>query len=164
MTHVLRLLRLLDEQQTNYERLHDLLAKKRAAIEMNDLPALARIAQSIELLIADNNQLEVQRQEATGALGRDLGLRDVHPTVTRLLRRLPEPQKSALRDRRDRLNTTMQELRTEARTIESVLKLNVKFIDGMLRAMLNGATGVTTYDAEGASPASEPLRLLDRTA
>lgn len=164
-TEISRLLRLMDEQQNNYERLHDLLAKKRAAIELNDLQALARAAQEIERLIGENNRVEEQRQTAAAEVARELGLRDRQATVSRLLRRLPEPAAAALAERRDRLTATLKELRTETHTIQSVLGLNVRLIDGLIRTMLSGgAPSAATYEANGAASEGRALRLLDRTA
>ncbi len=164
MSDITRLLRLMDEQHDNYERLHDLLAKKRAAIEVNDLQALARAAHDIERLIGQNNQVEEQRQTAAGELAKQVGLRDAKPTVARLLRRLPEEPAGQLTASRDRLTATMKELRAESYTIQSVLGLNLQLIDDLVRALLSGVSDLTTYEADGASAAPRSMRLLDHTA
>ncbi len=164
MQLVTRLLRLMDSQLANYERLHDLLARKRAAIEANDLHALAQAAQEIEQLIGHNSQLEEQRQVEAAAVAAKLGMRGPRPTVTRLLKRLAEPDKTALAERSAGLRAALQTLKVETRTIRTVLSQNLDLIDGLMRSMLNAAPEPGTYVASGAGADSSGMRLLDQTA
>lgn len=164
MPSMTRLLRLMREQQDHYDALRDLLVQKRTAIEHNDLRELARVAQDIERVIGRNSQVEGERQAAARQLATELGLPDHRPTIARIVRRLPEPDRAALLERRDRLTATLRALRAESQTVQGVLRLNVQLIDRLIKTMLNVGPVAATYDAEGESAAGDTLRLLDRTA
>ena len=164
MSHVTRLESLLDEQLANYERLHDLLAKKRAAIEANDLAALAKTAHAIEDLIAENNRVEAHRQEAAVQVMAEVGLADHRPTLARIIRCLPEPQKSSVHGRRERLRATLAEVARETRAVDQILRLNLSLVDRLIRTMFTPVPNATTYELTGASRSTDTLRLLDRQA
>ena len=164
MPDIRRLVRLIDEQLVNYDRLHDLLARKRAAIEANDLQALARAAQEVERLIAANSRLEEERRAEAAEAARAVGLAPGRVTLRRLLDRLPEPARTMLAERRDALRTALAELKLESRTVHGVLQLNLRLVHQLMRGLLSAGPGVATYAADGAAAEGDTLRLLDRTA
>ena len=162
MRQVTRLLRLIDQQLVNYEHLHDLLAKKRTAIEDNDLPALARAAQEIEQLIGENSRLEELRQVEARAVAGALGVPGRRPKLSHLLARLPEAERVVLEDRRERLHAALRDLKAESQTIDRVLQLNLHLIDQLMRGMLTAVPAAATYESTGAASERDTLRLLDR--
>lgn len=163
MSNVSRLIELLDEQLANYERLQTLLAQKRGAVEVNDLQALASTAQAIEQLIADNNALEGARQEVTLQLMHELGMAGPAPTLQHIIQELPEAHRRPLLARRERLRETLADVAREAQALDEILRMNLHFVDRMIRTMFSTVPNATTYERRGTARPADTLRLLDRT-
>ena len=143
------LVRILENQLSNYQELKRLILEKRKAIVVNDLKSLSGITSQVELLIVSNNQLEAGRIAIVSEMAEKLGFSETRPTLAQIASRLESPLSEKLMDLRQSTIEAIKEVQRQNRVNSEMLKYSSNLMDSILRRIVDGESFEPTYGSTG---------------
>jgi len=143
------LVRILENQMSNYQELKRLILEKRKAIVDNDLKSLSGITSQIELLIVSNNQLEASRMALVSEMAEKLNLSEPKPTLAQIASRVESPLSEKLMELRQGTVEAIKDVQRQNRINSEMLKYSSNLMDSILRRMVDGESFEPTYGSTG---------------
>jgi len=143
------LVRILENQMSNYQELKRLILEKRKAIVDNDLKSLSGITSQIEILIVSNNQLEASRMALVSEMAEKLNLSEPKPTLAQIASRVESPLSEKLMELRQGTVEAIKDVQRQNRINSEMLKYSSNLMDSILRRMVDGESFEPTYGSTG---------------
>ncbi len=143
------LVQVLDAQIDHLRQKADSLRKMVDCMRRNDAAGLEELLLQQAELGAEDACLRRELDELRGSMGADLGLPPGDVTLGRLVEVLDGPESLELSDRRERLVTAVEQVRSASTALCRLVEQAMDFNERLLEA-LTGALGAgATYSAGG---------------
>lgn len=139
----------LDRQIHRYGELLDLFIAERGALLTSDLEALNAIITEKEKLLQNIRREELERQRVGDDIAGQLELDPEDLSITRLSRRVAEPQASQILKRGSLLQKLIEEIQTESERNRSLCLQALQFVNGSIKMLSTLAYPNRLYHPSG---------------
>ncbi len=150
------------------ERLLEIVLAQGAAIRRHEVHEVVRLAGMLQAELSHRRQMEVERSELLARSGLRLGVPPEAVSISRLSAILPPHSAAQAVSRSAQLSGMLHELQREHLVNRALMKVELSFLDHLMKTLSLDANHV--YDATGAGATSartDPtagMRLLDLEA
>ena len=139
----------VDRQIHRYRKLLDLFIAERRAILASDLEALNAIVMDKEKLLQHIRGEELERRRVGDDIADQLGLDPERLTITRLSRRVAEPQASEMKRQGAHLQELIEEIQIVSERNRSLCLQALQFVSGSIKMLSALAHPNQVYHASG---------------
>jgi flagellar biosynthesis/type III secretory pathway chaperone len=149
MSRSSELLLLVDKEIELLQQKVKMLDAMRACVTASSLEALEELVEQEGLVDIETRDVEKQMRHLCREIGASLGLRPTEATLDGIARKLPGADGIAMRDRRQRLVLTVQQVQETSVATSMVVQQALEVNDRLLTALLGTGGQAETYCPAG---------------
>ena len=145
-----RLEQILGGQQQQYQKLGQLIHRKREAIRQADMNAIAELCQQENTIAQHVTEMEKARLILTGELTRELVPAASRPmSISEVAKAVDEPNRSRLLQLSQSLRTTIEEVRAASSIVRAAADGLSRHMGGLLQTVQSALSRARVYSDQG---------------